>query len=247
LRTNFDRWLWIPCPRPQAAFRLYCFAHAGAGASAFASWGAAAPRDVEIAAIQLPGRENRLAEPLLHSFAPAAISVGELIAAEPDFPFALFGHSAGARLAVRVASFVLDRRLPLMRLFLSGASCDPPTDAIYTLNGPEFIRRITARYGELPPQLTADPKIWTIFERVLKADLEAVETDVLGPRPLPTPITIISGRRDRIVDHNSLCRWQSWSEQEVCYEILDADHYSYRQEPGPYLSAIMRHLIRNVS
>jgi medium-chain acyl-[acyl-carrier-protein] hydrolase len=242
LGTSLDRWFWIPRPRPLAALRLYCFAHAGAGASAFASWANTAPSEIEIVAIQLPGRETRLSEPPLDSFAAAATSIAELIAAQPDVPFAFFGHSAGAHLAVRVASCMLERCRPLIHLFVSGASCNPPVDSIYKLNGAAFLRRISDRYGAPPAELTADAKIWAIFERALKADLKALETDMPQARPLAIPMTVISGSRDDLIDADDLHLWQSWSEGKISFEVLDADHYSYRRKPSLYLSIIMRHL-----
>lgn len=242
MSASIDQWFWILRPRPLAACRLYCFAHAGAGASTFALWANAAPAEIEIAAVQLPGRETRLSEPPLDSFVASALAVADHIAAEPDTPFALFGHSAGAHLAVRVASQVLERRLPLTHLFVSGASCNPPAESIYRLNGAAFLRRISDRYGALPLELTADMKVWTMFERVLKADLKALETDVPQARPLAVPITVISGNRDKVVDSSNLHLWQSWSREKVRFEVLDADHFSYRRETSSYLSVIMRHL-----
>src|SRR5579859_6572807 len=121
LLGHLDGWLWIPQARPRAQLRLYCFGHAGAGASAFASWGAVAPDSVEIAAIQLPGRETRISEPPLRSFAPAAEAIEHAIA-HAQTPFALFGHSAGAHLAIRVACRAFERHLPLLHVFVSGSS-----------------------------------------------------------------------------------------------------------------------------
>ncbi|CAM5489873.1 hypothetical protein SGRIM128S_08722 [Streptomyces griseomycini] len=42
--------------------RLICFPHAGAGAGAYAEWAGLVPPDIELAAVQLPGRQNRIAE-----------------------------------------------------------------------------------------------------------------------------------------------------------------------------------------
>ena len=247
LAGGVEQWFWVPHPRPLAEFRLYCFAHAGAGASAFALWAGAEPSEIEVVGIQLPGRETRFSEPLVDSFSPSAVAIAELIATQPKVPFALFGHSAGAHLAVRVACQVIERHLPLIHLFLSGASCNPPAESIYKLNGAAFLRRVSDRYGELPVELTADAQIWSIFERVLKADLKALETDVPHARPLALPMTVISGSRDKIVDPDNLHQWQSWSREKVRFEVLDADHFSYRREPAPYLSVITRQLNGRVS
>src|ERR1700692_1722036 len=100
------RWIWLPKPRPEARLRLYCLAHAGAGASTFASWAATAVPEIEIAAVQLPGRETRLDEEPYRELTPCAQSIGELISIADARPFALFGHSVGGKLAVHVAALL---------------------------------------------------------------------------------------------------------------------------------------------
>ena len=50
-------WLMCSRPRPDARVRLFCFPHAGAGASVYRRWPAGLPADVELWAIQAPGRE----------------------------------------------------------------------------------------------------------------------------------------------------------------------------------------------
>ena len=55
-------WLIVPEPRPAARLRLICFPYAGGGASTFSLWPRALPSHVELCAVQLPGREERLSE-----------------------------------------------------------------------------------------------------------------------------------------------------------------------------------------
>ncbi len=57
-------------PNPQARFRLFCFPYAGGGASLFRHWANRLPSEIEVYAVQLSGREDRLAEltlPLLRA------------------------------------------------------------------------------------------------------------------------------------------------------------------------------------
>jgi len=49
-------------PHPAATLRMFCFHHAGGGASAYRPWVAELPAGLELCAIQLPGREGRLRE-----------------------------------------------------------------------------------------------------------------------------------------------------------------------------------------
>ncbi|WP_043225454.1 thioesterase II family protein, partial [Burkholderia glumae] len=62
LQTRASDWLLFGAggPRSDARVRLVCFHYAGSGASMFAPWAAALPDAVELLAVQLPGRENRL-------------------------------------------------------------------------------------------------------------------------------------------------------------------------------------------
>jgi len=236
------KWLWIPQPRAGARLRLYCFAHAGAGASAFSNWGPAAPPDIEIAAIKLPGRENRLDEEPLTRLATIAEVASEAILSADSRPFALFGHSAGGKFAIHVAER-LERRghIPL-HAFISGAPANLTNDRIHDLKHDEFIQAIEKRFGSLPVQITDDSDIWKIFERPLRADMEALETDDISPSPLNTPLTIIDGARDNVIEKSDLAAWRAWSYGDVNYEIVDADHFSYRTNPRAYLSIIAKRL-----
>ena len=65
-------------PRPQATVRLFCFPSAGSGAAMYRPWLELLPPQVELCAVQLPGRENRLRE---KPFASLAALVQAVLAA----------------------------------------------------------------------------------------------------------------------------------------------------------------------
>ncbi|WP_256732064.1 thioesterase II family protein, partial [Burkholderia pseudomallei] len=56
-------WLIVHEAR-NARVRLFCFHYAGATASIFRTWPGGLPDWIEVVAVQLPGREYRLGEPL---------------------------------------------------------------------------------------------------------------------------------------------------------------------------------------
>src|SRR5882762_8606158 len=58
-----SRWLTVFRPLASPRLRLICLPYAGAGASAYRRWPEVAPPGVEIVAVQLPGREDRIREP----------------------------------------------------------------------------------------------------------------------------------------------------------------------------------------
>jgi surfactin synthase thioesterase subunit len=236
------KWLWLAEARPQARLRLYCLAHAGAGASTFARWAAVVPPEIEVAPIQLPGRETRADEQPLRQFAPAVEAIARVIKLD-ERPFALFGHSVGGKLATHVAMGLESGSRRPLHLFISGTPVVPRERFIHTLQGAFFARYISERIAPLPAELTNDPQLWSFFERPLRADIEAHETDEQAPRKLAVPLTVFAGTRDRVVTEAELAGWQDWSAQPVRHERVDADHFSYRNEPQEYLRTIVDVLI----
>src|SRR5690242_16395324 len=69
-QSSSDPWVIRYRQNPQAHLRLFCFSYAGGGASVFRSWGEALPSEVEVCAIQLPGREYRIGEPAYKRLVP---------------------------------------------------------------------------------------------------------------------------------------------------------------------------------
>src|SRR2546421_4243876 len=103
------------------AVRLFCFPHAGGGASVFRSWMPQLAPGIEVYSIQLPGREGRWLEPRLTR---ASDLIEALInALGPLFhpPFAFFGHSMGAFIAFELARELRRRDRPQPEILI--ASC----------------------------------------------------------------------------------------------------------------------------
>src|SRR5215469_1859732 len=124
MKVGRGKWTIIPEERPDAAARLLCFHHACGGAYAFRSWPGMLRPDVELVAVQLPGRENRLWEPLLAS--PEAVLEALIFSLSESLGsrYAIFGHSLGALLAYLLACRIQRTgELPMpIRLFLSSAT-----------------------------------------------------------------------------------------------------------------------------
>ena len=96
-------WILRSKPKPKAHLRFFCFPYAGAGASAFASWADLMPPEVELCAVQLPGRESRLREKPFVRLPPLVRAVRESLRPYLHKPFAFFGHSMGALISFELA------------------------------------------------------------------------------------------------------------------------------------------------
>src|SRR5690348_9837799 len=85
--------------RTDRRHRLICFPHAGASAGVYADWVDLLPPQIELAAVQLPGRMNRIAEPPVTELAPLLKVLPVALRPILDGSFAFYGHSGGAILA----------------------------------------------------------------------------------------------------------------------------------------------------
>src|SRR5689334_9327956 len=123
------KWFVFPQPSPQAQLRLFCLPYAGGGISIFRTWSQYLPPTIEVCAIQLPGRENRLREPAFTQITPLIQALDAALPSLLDKPYALFGHSMGAIIAFELARLLLPRNTPLRHLFVSGRIAPQVTDA----------------------------------------------------------------------------------------------------------------------
>ncbi|MBB5123174.1 hypothetical protein FHS36_006653 [Streptomyces eurocidicus] len=90
------------------------------------SWATAAPEGVQIAAVRLPGRDNRLSEPPLRSAQSVAEMLGPALAGRDDsVPWGFFGHSLGALLAFETAHWLTQRGHPGPRVLVVASAPAP--------------------------------------------------------------------------------------------------------------------------
>src|SRR5690606_32064321 len=119
---QYDEWLMRPMAKPNAVTEVYCFPHAGAGASTFSTWSRQVGENIQIVGVQLPGRESRLREPPRLDIDDIVDSAASAIEANARRPLVLYGHSFGARIAFLTAEKLIARKLPVRHLVVSAAA-----------------------------------------------------------------------------------------------------------------------------
>ncbi len=205
--------LWLPPLRPnaQARLRLFCLPYAGGSASAYARWPERVPAGVEVRPVQLPGRWNRLREPLLRRFTDVVDALDEVLPQYIDRPFALFGHSMGALLAFELARRLRARGLPPRMLFVSGRGA--PQFPGTTLPGADFSdQELVHRLRELngmPAEVLNTPELMNLLLPVIRADFEVCRSYAYVPAaPLSHPIVVFGGAEDT---ESAEGRLEGWS------------------------------------
>lgn len=231
-----------PKPNPDARMRLFCLPFAGGGASTYYGWPQAFPRDVEIRAVQLPGRESRLFEPRIKSAPVLAQAVADAIGPYLDLPFALFGYSMGALLVFETAR-VLRRRGHALPAHLFVASMHAPhvPPAVPSLaNLPEQELLNAVRHHYQPPEdALRIPELRDLFLPVLRDDMALVESYAYQPEPpLSCGIDAYVGAQDRSTPVEAAERWRDHTVAPFTLSVLTGGHFFH----GDALS-VLRHKV----
>ena len=207
---------------------LVLLPHAGGGAGVYREW-KGFPSNIELYAVQLPGRESRFTERPFRRMEPL---VEELtLALEPMCrrPLALFGHSMGAAVAFDLACSLRERLAcdPLY-VFVSGYPAPrtvvrrvPPT---YALSDADFVDELR-RLGTSAEVLSMPDVLQTMLPTV-RADFEVIETWVpLRRRPLECALVALRGCDDPSVEDEALEAWRYETTGPFEMVRLPGDHF----------------------
>ena len=225
-------WLVRFAPRNDASIRLFAFSYAGAGAATYRPWLFTLPHSIDLCAVQLPGRESRLAEPPLLSL--HAMIDGMLPAMRPYFdrPFAFFGHSMGALLAFELARTLHQRgESQLAHLLLSGRRAPhlpDPEAPMRQLDDDAFVAEIRRRYGGIPAEVLQHRDLMQMLLPGLRADMTAIETHEFRPSPpLSCPLTVFCGDIDHRALPEQLAQWQAYSKHPLQVRMFRGGHFYF--------------------
>ena len=222
-------WILRPEPKPKARLRFFCFPYAGGGASAFASWVHLMPPEVEICAVQLPGRETRLGEKPFVRLPVLVQALRESLRPYLHGPFAFFGHSMGALICFELTRELRRARLPgPVHLFVSGHRAphlpdpDPP---IHQLPASAMVAELRRRY-DTPETLIQNPELLELLLPVLRADLAVCETYLYSAEDaLDSPITVYGGLEDPKVSRQELAAWRSQTRGVFDLRMFPGKHF----------------------
>jgi medium-chain acyl-[acyl-carrier-protein] hydrolase len=209
--------------------RLFCFPHAGGGASSFNGWRKLLPAGIELAAIQLPGREDRQAE-------TPVTDIGDLIAAllphmEPltGLPFLLYGHSLGAIVAFDLLREMRRHRLPMpCALLVSGRRAPqlPLSHKAHGLGPDEELADYLRLMGATPGEILDRPHWRDRLFPTIRADLNISDLyEYAGEPPFDCPIHCFAGRDDPLVSHEECRAWAAQTAAGFALTELSGGHF----------------------
>ncbi len=249
--SHFDTWVQrtrlAAGPAGTPRLRLFCLPYAGGGASIYRLWPDELPDDLEVCAIQLPGRESRLREPTFTAVAPLVRELARALLPELSLPFALVGHSMGALIAFELVRLLRrEHGLSPVYLFVSARRAPqlPSLDApIHLLPQPAFVDHLLRRYNGIPQAVLREPELMEIFLPTLRADFTVIETyRYAADEPLGCPITAFGGLQDDLVTRSELAGWQEQTRAAFDLHMFPGTHFFLHQQRPSMLRIVAGHL-----
>lgn len=174
---------------------------AGGAKYSYKGFSRSAPEHIRVVSLELPGRGSRIAERLLTVLDEMVEDLYRQITTLIDGPYAIYGHSMGA-----LVGYLLTKRLigapgkKPVHLFFTGsrAPSAQKEQMRHLLPRDEFLKELK-ELGGSPDEVLDDPAMMNLFEPILRADFQAIETYRYEPaEPFTMPITVITGTQEQI-------------------------------------------------
>ncbi|QJE01538.1 thioesterase [Massilia forsythiae] len=234
-------------PMRTPRLRLFCFCYAGGNAIAYLPWQAGLGLDIEVCAVQLPGRGARTGEAPFSCMESLMRALMPVVGALDELPFAFFGHSLGAMVA-----FELARRLQGLglaqpeHLIVSGCAAPrhrKPPRQLHLLPADALIETLR-EYNGTPHEILAHRELMDLLLPTIRADFALVETYRYQEAPLlALPLTVLAGRSDDATGPASRTQWQRETLGPCRIEWFEGDHFFINDAREAVLAVIRAALL----
>lgn len=225
-----------------ARSRLVCFPHAGGAASFYRPLSARLAPDVEVVAVQYPGRQDRFSEPAPTDLTTIAdLAYGALKGLLEQLPTSLFGHSMGALVAFEVARRMEADGLAPVRLFVSGRGAPslPRTDGVRARDDAAIVAELRNLAGT-DATLLADDELMQMILPAVRSDYAAVDGYRCAPgTTVRCPVTALGGDDDPRASPAEVRAWQGNTEGGFDLKVFPGGHF-YLVDQAPAVIAELR-------
>ncbi len=213
---------------PGARLALVCFPNAGSSASVFRPWRTEIPSEIELLAVQFPGRQKRIKEPPFRALGDAVEALLPAIDALAGRDMLFFGDCTGALVAYElIAALAAAGAAPPRHLIVSccrAPHLPPRHQPLYALDDDALTGQIRA-LGFAPEWLLNDQRALKAFLPLLRCDFEMAEAYVCRrDAPLSVPITAIAGTDDRITPESDVDAWRAHTSRAFHFASVRGSH-----------------------
>jgi surfactin synthase thioesterase subunit len=227
-------------PSEEPRLRLFCFHHAGGGASIFGGWPPVLSRLADVLPVQLPGREKRIREPRITD---RAILIDELEHHLGPFlrrPYVFYGHSMGGLIAYGLAQQLLAHGHPAPEQLVVGASSAPhlpPLPPGVEDLPDDQLAAWLIQMGGMSAMLLDYPDWLRAATSLVRDDLSLCRS---SPRrdlpPLLCPIQAFAGADDPMVPAAAVAAWAEHTQAPSDLRQVPGGHLFIRDSASAFLT-----------
>ncbi|GAA2998497.1 alpha/beta fold hydrolase [Streptomyces lactacystinicus] len=222
-----DLWVRRYHPAPEARHRLICLPYAGGSASYFFPVSRALSPQVDVLAVQYPGRQDRRQEPCVESVQELADLLVDVVKPWADRPLSLFGHSMGASVAFELALRLEDLGIVPHTVWASGRRAPGAhrDERFHRLDDQGLLTEIK-RLDGTDNNLLDDEEMVRMVLPVLRSDYRAAET--YRPTPgaaLTAPVLALVGDDDPKVTVDEARKWAEHTSGPFELEVFRGGHF----------------------
>ena len=243
-----NRWLKIYQERPAAPLRLYCFAHVGGAASVYKQWPQYLSAEVEVCAVQLPGREERQNENLCENIEEVVNKLITVVAADSR-PAIFFGHSFGSILAFALASRLKNLGMEPASLIVSAKTAPhlPSKKLRSNLPRVQLVQELVTM-GGTPESVLSDSLMMDRALRIVRADYCVLES--FKPNnyldSLACPIIAFEADEDTYTTGSGIDAWSEYTHSTFIKHVVSGGHFYINNHPAA-LFAVINSVVENIN
>ncbi|MER6996181.1 alpha/beta fold hydrolase [Streptomyces sp. NPDC000410] len=247
MTSHSDDQLWLRNfhPAPGASVRLVCLPHAGGSAAYYFPMARALAPDIDVLAVQYPGRQDRHTEPLITDINVLADRIADRItvrsaASRDDRPLALFGHSMGSLVAFEVADRLQSRGVELTALIVSGRRAPHlhSEEDVHACTDDDLVA-LLEELGGTASGLLADDELRQMILPTVRGDYRAVATYRRDtPAKLTCPVLAVVGDNDPRARVDDVRGWADHTTAGFDLKVLPGGHFYLEREQAAVLAAI---------
>lgn len=257
-KSELDKWIIRSKKVENPRIRLFCLPYFAGGASIFTSWHELLPDDIEVCAVQLPGREERGDEKPYTDVFELVKKMAEVIEPLLTSPIAFYAHSSGAGIALELARYLRKNNDVIPVKFIVGGWRAPhlsspfkflnaiKDDEVYKdKNIPNIKNHL--RSLEIPESVIENKEVFKEMLPSLRADiLLGKKYKYYNDAALPCPLIAIAGKQDTVFKEDQIKAWEKHTSGEFSFRRINGSHLFCRDNKEELLEMLSLELVDNV-
>ena len=221
--------------------RLYCFPYAGGNTSVYLPFKEKIGDEIELVAVQLPGRAERMFEEPFTDMDTLVETLYRQMAPTLHEPFAFLGYSMGGAIA-----YALTKKIESVSKFKPEFIIISATKPIELLNqgrkhalSDEALIDVLREHKASPKEVLDSKELMEILLPMIRADYTLIETYTSNEVPLlQIPLILFNSEED--MPKETILQWQNYFKDKANYIAFEGGHFFIHTQVDKMVEAIRK-------